>query len=155
MISQTWDFCLGFVNLIKFVKLISRLTESHWQNTTPVWQPIISGSCIKPFFSVSVFFQTLTIHRTTGEGRGPSFIRLHHFPPLTTLTFHVERPWHISNRTTCICQTATQLHLLPYWITIWLIDDAMLVSLFTWWFDSRFLLPQFGTVHRWIWIHID
>ena len=31
------------------------------------------------------FLQTLTIHRTVGEGRGPSFIPLYHFHPLTNI----------------------------------------------------------------------
>ena len=34
---------------------------------------------------------------------------------------------HISNRIACIYQTTTQWDLPPYWITIWLIDDAMLI----------------------------
>ena len=38
------------------------------------------------FFFVSGYsLQTLTIHRTTGEGRGPSFIPLYHFYPLTNV----------------------------------------------------------------------
>ena len=41
------------------------------------------------FFSVRVFFhaQALTIHRTVGEGRGPSFIPLYHFHLLKSQTF--------------------------------------------------------------------
>ena len=38
------------------------------------------------FFFVSRFSsQTLTIHRTAGEGTGPSLIPLHHFHPLTNI----------------------------------------------------------------------
>ena len=41
------------------------------------------------FFSFLFFYQgflpTLTIHRTAGEGRGPSFIPLYHFHPLTNI----------------------------------------------------------------------
>ena len=41
--------------------------------------PILS---IRDFFFLS---QTLTIHRTAGEGRGPYFIPLYHFQPLTNI----------------------------------------------------------------------
>ena len=38
------------------------------------------------FFFLSGFSsQTLTIHRTAGEGRGPSFIPFYHFHPLTNI----------------------------------------------------------------------
>ena len=37
----------------------------------------------------------------------------------------------------------------------WLIDDAMFVSLFTWWIDTRFLLQRFDIGNRWIWNRID
>ena len=37
------------------------------------------------FFLPGFSSQTLTIHRTAGEGRGPSFIPLYHFHPLTNI----------------------------------------------------------------------
>lgn len=38
------------------------------------------------FFSIRLFFsQTLTIYRTAGEGRAPSFIPLYHFHPLKNI----------------------------------------------------------------------
>ena len=38
------------------------------------------------FFSYQGFLsQTLTTHRTAGEGRGPSFIPIYHFHPLTNI----------------------------------------------------------------------
>ena len=36
-------------------------------------------------FLSGFFSQTLTFHRTAGEGRGPSFIPLFHFHPLTNI----------------------------------------------------------------------
>ena len=41
-------------------------------------------------------------------------------------TLHVRRLSRIFNRTACIYQIATRWDLPPYWITIWLIGDAML-----------------------------
>ena len=45
--------------------------------------------------------------------------------------------------------------LPPYLITIWLIDQWCNVCLFTWWFDSRFLLQQFDKGNQWIWTPIN
>ena len=42
-------------------------------------------------------------------------------------TLHVRWLSHISNRTACIYQAATRWNLQPYPITIWLIDDLMLI----------------------------
>ena len=39
--------------------------------------------------------------------------------------------------------------------TIWLTDDAMLMSLFIWWSDSRFLLQQFDRGNQWTRTRID
>ena len=41
------------------------------------------------FFYQGFLSQTLTIHRTTGEGRGSSFIPLYQFHPLTNIQTHV------------------------------------------------------------------
>ena len=43
------------------------------------------------FFSISVFFQTLTIKKTAGEGKEPSFIPLYHFNPLTNIQAFILR----------------------------------------------------------------
>ena len=42
-------------------------------------------------------------------------------------TFHVRWLSHIFNRNACIYQTATRWDLPPYRITIWLIDDVILI----------------------------
>ena len=45
-------------------------------------------------------------------------------------TLHARWLSHIFNRTACIYQTAIWWDLPPYRITIWLIDDAMLIFVF-------------------------
>ena len=82
------------------------------------------------FFYQRFLSRTLTTHRTAGEGRGPSFIPLYHFHPLTNIqtfaTLHVRWLSHIFNRTACIYQTATRWDLPAYRITIWLIDVMLI-----------------------------
>ena len=109
------------------------------------------------FFSISVFFHRHW--RFTGQqGKGGDH-RLFHYTTFTrsrTLrhlfaTLHV-RWLRILNRNACVYQTATWWDLLPYGITIWLIDwliDWCNVCLFTWWIDSRFLLQRFHMGNRW------
>ena len=94
------------------------------------------------FFYRSLLSGTLTTHRTAGERRGP-FTHLF-------ATLHVRWLSHIFHHTACIYETATRWDLPPHRITIWLIDDVMLifVCLFTWWFDSRFLSQQFDMWNR-------
>ena len=95
------------------------------------------------FFLPGFFSQRLTIHRAAGEGRGPSFIPLYHFHPLTNIetficNFACEMTITIFNRNVCVYQTATRWDLPPYRITIWLIDWWCNVCLFTWWIGTRF-----------------
>ena len=59
------------------------------------------------------------------------------------------------NGTALVYQTATWWDLRTSWITIWLIDSWCNICLFTWWFDSRFLMHQFDCENPWIWTHID
>ena len=86
-----------------------------------------SGMPPEFFFLLGFSSQTLTIHRTAGEGRGPSFIPLYHFDLLTNIrhlfaTLYVRWLSHIFNCNACVYQTATQWDLPPYWMTIWVID---------------------------------
>ena len=76
--------------------------------------------------------RTLTTHRTGLEGRGPFFIPLYHFHPLTNIqtficNFACEMTITYFNRIACIYQTATRWDLPPCRITIWLIDDVKFV----------------------------
>ena len=71
-------------------------------------------------------------------------------------SLHVRWLSRIFNRIACIYQTATQWDLPPYRITIWLIDDVMLV--FVCLRDDlilAFLLQQFQTGNRLISTHIN
>ena len=108
------------------------------------------------FFYQAFLSQTLTTHRTAGEGRGPSFIPLYHFHRSWTFrhlfaTLHVRWLSHIFNCTACIYQTATQWDLPPYRITIWLIDDVKLVFVCL---QNDLILAcliqQFETGNQWI-----
>ena len=89
------------------------------------------------FFYQGFLSQTLTIHRTAGEVRGPSFIPLYHFHPLTNIetlicNFACEMNIIILNRNACVYQAATLWDLPTYGITIWLIEWWCNVCLFTW-----------------------
>ena len=76
------------------------------------------------FFCQGFLSRTLTTHRAIGEGRGPSLshsitsTRSRTFRHLFS-TLHVRWISYISNCTACI--------LPPYRITIWLVDDVMLI----------------------------
>ena len=51
----------------------------------------------------------------------------HLFDLIYLLTLHVRWLSHICNHVACIYQVATRWYLPPYRITIWLIDDVMLI----------------------------
>ena len=107
-------------------------------NSAHLWPNVLLSKTILNvlfFFYQGFLSLTRTTHRTAGEGRGPSFIPLYHFHPLTNLrhlfaTFHVRWLSRIFNRNACVYQTATRWDLPPYRITIWLIDDVILI--FVW-----------------------
>ena len=73
----------GFVSFSFFAfTLVIKLKNFDFENK---WNTLIFFYK-KDFFFLSGFSsQTLTIHRTAGEGRGPSFIPLYHFHPLTNI----------------------------------------------------------------------
>ena len=75
--------------------------------------------------------RTLTTHKAAGEGgRGPYFIPLYHFHSLTNIQIFIcnfSREMTITYFESWIYQTATRWDLPPYRITIWLIDDVMLI----------------------------
>ena len=104
--------------------------------------------------------QTLTIHRTAGERREPSFIPLYHFHPLTNIetficNFACEMTTRIFNRNVCVYQTATRWDLPPYRITIWVIVWWCNFCLFTWWIDTRISLQRFDIGNWWTWTRIN
>ena len=115
--------------------------------SSSVLKTLNNYSIIYIFFYQGFLSQTLTIDRIAGEGKGPSFIPLYHFHPLTNIqifigNFACEMTSHIFNRNAWIYQTATRWGLPPYWVNTWLINWWWNVCLFTWWFYSRFLLKQ-------------
>ena len=85
------------------------------------------------FFYQGFLSRALTTHKTAEEGRGDHLL----FHPTTSTrsrtfkhlfaTLHVRWLSHISHRNACIYQTATRWDLPPNRITIWLIDDVMLI----------------------------
>ena len=82
---------LAFYNLIQNIcKIINRFIPKNNRRATTSFlrseQQIHICKIFTVFFFYQVFFsQTLTIHRTAGEGCGPSFIPLYHFHPLTNI----------------------------------------------------------------------
>ena len=63
-----------------------RLTFTEWHEGHFSSWTVIIHLLGKPFFFYQGFLsRTLTIHRIAGEGRGPSFIPLYHFYPLTNI----------------------------------------------------------------------
>ena len=114
------------------------------------------------FLSIRVFFRGHW--RFTGQqGKGGDHLLFHSTTSTGLRTFrhlfaalHVRWLKHIFNRTACIYQTATPWDLPPYGITIWLIDDVMLI--FVCLLDdlnTAVLLQQFETGNRWTRTRID
>ena len=89
------------------------------------------------FYLSGFFSQTLTTHRTLGEGTGASFYSTlplppaHEHPDICFATLHVRWLSHIFNLTACIYQPAARGGLPPYRISIWLIDDVTLIFLYS------------------------
>ena len=94
----------------------------------------------------------ITSERLTKCASGTTFIPLYHFHTLTNVRWLS----HIFNHAACIYQIATRWYLPPYRITIWLIDDVMLI--FVCLIDDLalgFCFSQFDTGNRWTRTHID
>ena len=135
-----WSFfvkklCFSFFLLISIAGKDSRFNSGQFHLMVPVSFPFsiqIWGTV--GFFSTRAFFHGHW--KLTGQqGKGGDRLL---FPSTTSTrsrtlshlfaTFHVRWLSHTFNRTACIYQTATRWDLPPYRITIWLIDDVMLVS---------------------------
>ena len=107
-------------------------------------------SIVKPdffFLSIRVFFHGHW-QLTGQQGKGGDHLLFHATTSTRSRTFrhllatlHVRWLSHMFNCTACIYQIATRSDLLPYRITIWLIDNLTLsFCLITCWFDSSFFL---------------
>ena len=110
------------------------------------------------FFYQDFLSQTLAIRRTAGEGRGPSFIPLCQSHPLTnvqtficnfagemTITYFLSHRLYLPDCYSIKFTTLLNYHLIDWWCNV-----TLFICLFTWLFDSKFLLQQFDTVNRWI-----
>ena len=105
--------------------------------------------------------RTLTTHRVAGERRGPSFIPLYHFHPLTNIqTFILQlctemTITYFKSHRLCLpgCYSMRFTTLLHFYLTDWWCDVHF--RLFNRLFDSRFLLQLFDTGNRWTQTLID
>ena len=97
----------------------------------------LKGQCqvrhITILFSIRVFFHGHW-QFTGRQGKGGDHILFHSTTSTRSRTFrhsfatlHVRWPSYIFNRKACIYQTSTRWDLAPYRITIWLIDDVILI----------------------------
>ena len=111
------------------------------------------------------FFYQGFLHRnwrfTGQQGKGGDHILFHTTTSTRSrtsrhlfATLHVRWLSRIFNRNACVYQTATRWDLPPNRIDIWVIDWWCNFCLFTWWFDTRFLLQRFDIGNRWIWTRI-
>ena len=82
---------------------------------------------------MKVFFHGLW-QLTGQQGKGGDHSLFHSTTSIRSRTFShlfatLHERWlsHVFNRDACIYQTATRWDLPPYWITIWLIDDVMVI----------------------------
>ena len=81
------------------------------------------------FFYQGIFSRALTTHRTAADHSvfySTTYTRSRTFRHLFA-TFHVRWLSRIFNLNACVYQAATRWDLPPYRITIWLIDDIMLI----------------------------
>ena len=88
---------------------------------------------LNPFFSIRVFFHGHW-QLAGQQGKGGDHFLLNSTTSTCSPTFrhlfatlHVRWLWPIFNRTACIYQTATRWDFPAYRITIWLINDVMLI----------------------------
>ena len=112
---------------------------------------------------INYFFLSGFLHRhwrfTGQQGKGRDYLLFHSTTSTRSRTLrHLFATLHVrwlSRIFNHIYQTATQWGLLPYRITIWVIDWWCNVWLCTWSIDTTFLLQRFDNGNRWIWIRID
>ena len=91
------------LNLFFFFSSIRVFFHGHWQLIGQQWR------------EGTIFYSTLPL------------LPSHEHSDIYFETLHVRWLSHISNRTACIYQTATRWDLPPYQVTIWVIDDVMLI----------------------------
>ena len=135
----------------KAFSLISSRDQCQWSSPSRIsdtpragFQPAqnlslgyVEWSCAVVFFLLSGFSFMDTDNSQDSGGRGGDHLLFHSttFTRSRTFrhlfaTFHVRWLSHIFNRNACIYQTATRWDLPPYRITIWLIDDVILIFVY-------------------------
>ena len=89
------------------------------------------------FFFLSGFSFTDTDESQDSRGRELTnfystlpLLPAHEHSDIYFATLHVRLISHISNRTACIYQDVSRWYLPPYWITVWLIDDVILIFVY-------------------------
>ena len=105
---------------------------SKWNNRQKT-ELIIRKKGTYHFFCIRAFFDGHW-QLTGQQDKGRDHLLFHSTASTRSQTFrhlfatlHVRWLSHIFNRNACIYQTATRWHLPPYRITIWLIDDVILI----------------------------
>ena len=108
----------------------AKLAKTSWRHF--VWQAFYVYLLIN-FFYRGFLSQTLMIHMTAGEGRGPSFISLYYVYLLTNIeTFICNFVWpeyHIFLMETLVFTRLNEIYHFIEWPFHWLTDDAMFVCL--------------------------
>ena len=128
----TWEFWTLFGSEIKVGEPCT--PTPHPPPTPPPVATPLHSVHYKCFFFLSAFSLTNTDDAQDSRGReGTIFIPIYCLQSLTKIqtficSFAFEMNITFFNRTACIYQAATRLDLPPYWITIWMIDDGILIS---------------------------
>ena len=129
-------------------KWLWNLTQSYLLNN------IYDKDIPNYFFSIRIFFHRHWRFAGQQEKGGDHFL-FHSASPTRSRTFRhlfatLQVRWlsRIFNRIACIYQTATRLNLPPYWITVWLIDDATLLCLFVCLLDYLILSFYYSNLTR-------
>ena len=121
--SYIWSIPLTFSNVFR-----------GYRNWTLAWNRSKVNLIENIYFFLSGFSFADKWQLTGQQGKGGDHLLFHSTTSTRSrifrhlfATLHVRWLSHIFNRTACIYQAATRWDLPPYRITIWLIDDVILI----------------------------
>ena len=121
--SYIWSIPLTFSNVFR-----------GYRNWTLAWNRSKVNLIENIYFFLSWFSFADKWQLTGQQGKGGDHLLFHSTTSTRSrifrhlfATLHVRWLSHIFNRTACIYQAATRWDLPPYRITIWLIDDVILI----------------------------
>ena len=121
--SYRWSIPLTFSNVFR-----------GYRNWTLAWNRSKVNLIENIYFFLSWFSFADKWQLTGQQGKGGDHLLFHSTTSTRSrifrhlfATLHVRWLSHIFNRNACIYQTATRWDLPPYRITIWLIDDVILI----------------------------